>query len=520
MLSRLFGRRGAGQNPVPFESLEQRTMMAADLAITVGGISTVNVEGATNIKLPVTVKNLGNSPLQGSARVEYFLSTDRTLDADDYLFNTSALPRLGRPGTATRFTLNTPTPADLAPRVGRPLAAGEYFVIARVVTSKAGADTRQSNNVAATTGKARVSYDFGTFGTQREVGLSLTLPDGSVVRISLNGPGVGRVFNVDNRLTVVVEGTNNQTTLTMRAMKGSPSLDGLVINGSLKDVLAQTVSFKGDIDIAGVVGALRVGNLTNAPVSVGGFGEWEFQAGNVQNSSIAAQFMRTRSLTVNQWLDTDSTRDTISVTYITDLTSNADFGASPTINGTNKTFAIQKVNVGGRLVKGVWNIGGRIDTFTVGGIAADWGGTVRGEINSVLVQGNLSGNFAADNVRRFFVIGNITNANVLVGARLGNDGKLGGTGANADSFVAGQIGVFEVRGGISNSVISTGITSTDAILLDDDDRVVAGSRISAINVRRAVTNSKFVSETVPTRVKINNRTVTTGGNSLFIRTLP
>jgi hypothetical protein len=519
MLSRLFGRRAA-QNPAPFEHLEQRAMMAADLSIAVGGLQTVNVQGATNIKLPVTVTNVGNSPLTGGGRVEFFLSTDRTLDDNDYLFNTSPLPRIGRPGTAARFTLNTPTPADLAPRVGRALAAGDYFVIARVVANRVGADTRQSNNVAATTAKATVSYDFGRVGNRTDVALSLTMPDGSVARIGLNGPGVGRVFTVDNRLTIVVEGTDHRSQLTMHAIKGNPTIDGLVINGSMQDVLAQSVNVRGDIDISGSIGALRVRDLTNSRVSVRGFGEWDFQAQNVTDSRIAAPFMATRGLLVNQWWDTDSTADTVSVRYIKDLKSNADFGATMLINGTHKTFAVQKVNVGGKLFKGAWNLAGRVETFTVGGIAQDWGGTIGGEINSVFIQGNLSGNFAADNVRRFFVNGSIINANVLIGARLGNDGKVGGTGANADTFVAGRIGVFEVRGGISNSIISTGLTTTDAVLLDDDDRVVAGSKIDSITVRRSVTNSKFVSESVPTRAKINNRTVTTGNNSTFIRTLP
>ncbi|HYE60435.1 MAG TPA: hypothetical protein VD997_00435 [Phycisphaerales bacterium] len=517
MLSRLLRSRSG--NPAPFENLEQRTLMAADLTVSVGGLQTVNANGATNLRMPVTVSNVGNTPLVGGGRVEFYLSSNRTLDENDFLFESRPLPRLGRPGSASRFTLDAPLPANLAPAVGRPLAAGNYFVIARVVPTRANADTRTANNVAASTTTANVSYDFGTVNGRSDVFLNLTLPDGDIVRIGLNGPGTGRVVNVGNRLVVVVNGTNHQSILSMTPVRGDPTLNGLDINGTIKDIIADRVHIDGDIDIAGSVGSVTLGNVSNSNFVVRGFGNWGATLGNVTNTTITSNLSPLRGLHVNQWVDSDGVRDVIAVPYIGTLASNGDFAASPRILSNNKGFAIEKVDIQGTLRAGAWQINSSVETINVGAIAADWGGSIRGEVNQFNVGRNLSGTLAIGSVRRLIIGGNVTNANILVGANLGADGRLGGTGANQDTFQAGAVGILEIRGGVSNSVIAAGLQTTDATLLDEDDRVIQGGFFSAINVRRQVTNSKFVGETIPQRARINGRVVNTANNAIFVRTL-
>jgi uncharacterized delta-60 repeat protein len=97
-------------------------------------------------------------------------------------------------------------------------------------------------------------------------------------------------------------------------------------------------------------------------------------------------------------------------------------------------------------------------------------------VNGRLGKGDLSsleGTLAASGgIGTLLVRGDLKNAVVLSGASLGSDNKVGGTGAAADTFVAGSVGVLKVGGAIRSSVIGAGLMTTNAVLLDDDDAVV------------------------------------------------
>ena len=91
MLNRLF-RNAAGARA--FEALEPRCLLAADLFIQEGGLTTFrDADQNMVIKLPVTVFNRGGGIYGGGGQIEYYLSTDRTFDGGDHLFATTPLPR-------------------------------------------------------------------------------------------------------------------------------------------------------------------------------------------------------------------------------------------------------------------------------------------------------------------------------------------------------------------------------------------------------------------------------------------
>ena len=78
------------------------------------------------------------------------------------------------------------------------------------------------------------------------------------------------------------------------------------------------------------------------------------------------------------------------------------------------------------------------------------------------------------------VIGNIlaasmTNVRVLSGANLGDDGLVGGTGASADGFHAGSIGLLKVTGDIASSFVGAGVDPVDATFGNSNDKAAAAS---------------------------------------------
>ena len=98
-------------------------------------------------------------------------------------------------------------------------------------------------------------------------------------------------------------------------------------------------------------------------------------------------------------------------------------------------------------------------------------------------------------------------AYVLSGASLGTDGKLGGTGADRDTFVAGSIGTVKVRGSITGCVIGAGLDPTDGVFLDGDDVILPGGSIRSISAKGGADDATRIcaasvrSASLPKRIK-------------------
>ncbi len=531
MLSRLLSDAPAS----PFDLLEPRALLAADLMIAEHGLTTTrDAQQNVIIKLPVTVYHRGGGLYSGGGRIEYYLSADTTFGSEDYLFATTPLPRLGFAGTSGRVTLETRRPANLAPGIGQQIPEGDYHVIARIAPAIAAREANPDNNVAVTDEIVTIRYSIGSgsvggngsgsgnTGASPSSPLTVTLADGSAVEIRLTGPGTGQILNVDNRLTLVVSGTDNRSVLRLVPLNGSPTLGGLRVQGTIKDVLANGVNFDGDIDITGNIGFLHLGNVTNSNINVRGFSEgWTSAMGHVRDATITANFSPLRNLSLASWTDTGGTPDAIRTPYIDVLMSGGDFGASLKLSASREGFAVRQVRAGS-LTSGAWNLNGGIERIDVRSIGSGWGGTIRGSVLYFNIGGNASGTLSAFNIRRIIISGSMIDANYLIGANLGDDGRLGGTGINADQFAGGRVGVFEVRGSMQNSIFASSLGTIDDVLLDDDDRLVPGqgNQIDSITVRRGMFNSFVVAPALPARASVNFRPVLTDRDPRFIDELP
>jgi hypothetical protein len=89
------------------------------------------------------------------------------------------------------------------------------------------------------------------------------------------------------------------------------------------------------------------------------------------------------------------------------------------------------------------------------------------------------------------VNGDVAGGRVLAGTRAGADGKVGGTGAGADSYGSGAIMKLTVKGAVSGSTFGAGLDPVNGRFLDGDDRVVgvAESVIASVSVKRSVDDS-------------------------------
>jgi hypothetical protein len=114
-----------------------------DLSPTVVSATPSPASAGGKAAVRVGLRNDGNVPFSGPATIELFASTDATLDdADTSLLPAAAKNQKIKNGATKNVNVKFTAPA---------LAAGTYFVIARVTSTGAIADSVTANNVSPAT---------------------------------------------------------------------------------------------------------------------------------------------------------------------------------------------------------------------------------------------------------------------------------------------------------------------------------------------------------------------------------
>ena len=514
------------------ESLEPRAMLAADLAITTTNVSNFfdKRSSADRVQLTVAISNVGDQAFRAvrGNNVEFYLSTDGTLDSGDALFATLAVPSLGI-GQRKVLNLNVLEPKDVNPPGGRKaLVAGNYAVIAHIP----GLDSNPGNDTATANGTVGINYDFGTGEGGVRVPLTIPLPDGTSITIKINGPGAGSVRN-DNWRTIVTlnaGGAGSELFITTNAKAGQTStINGLVINDVVKRVIADKIVVNGNVTINGGLGFFSLAGLTGGALyyAATNFGFFYFQTnqfslGNVRDAIVSTD-VPINSFDVKSWIDTNGGGDLLSAPSITSLSSGGDFQPSVSISSQDSRYRLSLVNsnIKGR-VSGAWRFAAGARRLQFGSVTPDFKASIAGTVDQFYVSGTDEGLFAATQINHVFITGDLRNATILSGAQLGSDVLLGGTGTAADTYAASIITDITIRGSMINSLIAAGIRSTDSTFLNVDDTFASGtSRIGKILVYKDVTNSHFVAPSIPAKVRVKyNNNLVTAGNAAFVTRLP
>jgi hypothetical protein len=104
-----------------------------------------------------------------------------------------------------------------------------------------------------------------------------------------------------------------------------------------------------------------------------------------------------------------------------------------------------------------------------------------------------AGVVTATAIGKLLVKGNVTDALILAGARLGADHALGGTGANADTFSAGSINSVKIGGAVNGGTIGAGLDPVDGVLRNGNDAILGGvaSRIAKLIVKGSASGDSY-----------------------------
>ena len=399
------------------------------------------------------------------------------------------------------------------------------------------AETRRCNLLERLESRSLFSHagvEVGQFGEGAGVGEGMTFidPDGTEVSVTLRGGGSGRVYSDGQSIDLETTGTGPRSRLAIRRRAGGDgraNLRDVIVTGSLSSLDAPGSQIAGNVTVSGTVSRLHLGDLgDNNPdpvvsaavrtLTVGGGGvPVSLVAGNVEDLDVASA-SPFRVIRVGSWVDVAGTPQRVSAPWIGTLSART-FGQGLSLSGagapgqTLRSFQADSVS-------GAWAIGG--DAGTVRAVDADqWSASFSGRIRSISLTRPIPRrgpprivqhvDLAARSIGSVSIRTNVADTRILAGADLGSDGRVGGTGDDADTFGPGDIGTVRLGGWIQRSVVAAGVDPVNRAVMDGDDRFVdADSRIRAVTIRGGLVTGdvRIVAPVLP-------RTVRTGRQLLL-----
>jgi uncharacterized protein YjiK len=325
--------------------------------------------------------------------------------------------------------------------------------------------------------------------------------DGTKVTATLTGPGQFQVVQGAALPTLLITGTDATSTFTLGGAGGNGrvNLEGVTLSGPMASFTASSTDPVSSFTVQGAVQSIVLGNVRDMVLSstaaIGSVAVESWQSGGVVANGIVAPSLGS-------------------------LESAGQLNMSMTL--TSLDLALGSV-LAGALTGGMWQVAGDIGTIAVRSVGAGWSADVVGRTGTVATGGIFSGTLATKAIDVFAVGGSLVNAHLMVGATLGADGKLGGSGADADTFGAGFIGQLRVAGAVIGARIHVGVDPVNGVFDDGDDVVRGGSasRIQTLMVGgRIDSTSRIVTGVLPPSFFAGGRSYTPAGAPRTLATSP
>src|SRR5262245_14482705 len=141
--------------------------------------------------------------------------------------------------------------------------------------------------------------------------------------------------------------------------------------------------------------------------------------------------------------------------------------------------------------------------------------------DAVIAVQTILGNWLSGlSVQGIAILGDLEDSEILIGADLGADGQLGGSGADADTYSEGDLGDLRITGSMISSIVRVGQDPVDGIFDNGDDVLLDGS-IDSIRIYGEMSDdSFFVADDLPLYARIDGEKVYTATDPRFIDSLP
>ena len=187
-----------------------------------------------------------------------------------------------------------------------------------------------------------------------------------------------------------------------------------------------------------------------------------------------------------------------------------------TLGGGDRRVAVDDIHVSGPL----WGV--IAPTMDLTGTLA-----VEGALTAGLVIGSATGaviaaptilgtRFFGISVKGIAILGDLENSQILIGADLGADGQLAGTGADEDTYSSGNLGDLLITGSMISSDVRVGQDPVDGIFDNGDDEFLGGSIRSITILDEMSDDSSFVASDFPRFAFIDGRVVDPDTDPRFV----
>ena len=134
------------------------------------------------------------------------------------------------------------------------------------VTLRAGEVSDESGNASVEAAVGTFEVSLGAIRFNARTPATYIDASGDLVRISMKGPGAGRVQFPGDRpadaVGVTLDGTTAFSTLVIKSIGAGTPTGAIVVNGPIKSIVGKTADLSGNVTVAGTLGALR---LRSAP---------------------------------------------------------------------------------------------------------------------------------------------------------------------------------------------------------------------------------------------------------------
>ena len=445
-----------------------------DLTAAVGkpnSSRTVFIPG-DSFQIPVTITNAGirtaNASVGTPILVDVRQGTSSTYSATDALIKQLSITNPIAPGKSVTMMVTV-----TIPHTGIP---ANFFVNANADSGSTVTEISETNNTAASA-QITAGIQFGVFGKSGSRSVTFFDTDGTKVTMSLSKAGTGAVTKDGTGYHVTITGSNQQSELRISTSKtATPGDDGrFTINsltvgtpGSdttpLKSISATTTDVTGNFEIAGSVQTLDLGNFTGTgTLSVGAASfvskqpvTLRLNAGTMQNVSLTSAIPIT-NMTVVNWLNTNSTTETVTAPYIETLNVTGNTGAA--IAGD---FQAGITTAGPH---GVHTNSPTLNSVTIAGSLSGSTWAVTGQIGNVNVKGSVTNStIAGTSINRINIAGDVTGTHFTATLPVGSTAAINsitivGTMATSDLRSVGNINSITI-GALNNSLIFAGVKNT------------------------------------------------------------
>jgi hypothetical protein len=513
---------------IALEHLESRALLSADLTVSLGMPKPAYLTYVPGdvISVPVVISNAGDAPAPASSaaplRVDLRGSADNQYGHADVLATQISLTSPLAAGASVTRTVKVTVPAV-------PMA--QLYLVAAVDTAGTVVESNEANNTTASP-PATVAWQFGAVPNRSgKVSLMLTDADGTLVTFKLTGPGTGTITSTSDGYSVALANTTTGSTLkiTTKAGDGRFTLHDLVVSGPINQISASTTDFTGDISIAQNAADLTLGSLSGSAIRIGAPAvpssrppTCKITFGSAQNVAIFSA-IGIASLTAVNWLDTDSTADSLAAPYLSSLKITGrgavgDFAADLTLTGAPSPSAntLGTTTVAGKIGPSSWLITGKTAKITAGSYDAGFAANITGVLEGLIAKSSLSGQISAQSIAAITAPA-ITNATILAGANLGADLAVGGVSSAADRFSPGYISSVTVSNAITNSTILAGVHPFDNAFNDLNDVAIGGkaSYVKSISAGHIDASSRLDAGLLPATAKIAGVAIPTKTDARF-----